>query len=98
MYGYSGSFQKFIERNKSPERHRGHVVSTQYPEIEDSETLSVEEQEITPMWFLDAAEKRGMLNFSLGGDTILVDTTDFSKVSYEAVVNEIKEKLMRKHE
>lgn len=85
--------KRFLVRDRSPERHRGHVVNTQYPEIEGAPTLSMEAQAINPEQFLNAVEQRGMLNFSIGGEEIVVDTTDFSKVSYKAILLQIKEKL-----
>jgi len=86
-------FQRFIERENSPERHRGHVVNTQYPEVDNTPTMSIESQGITPEKFLDSAKKRGMFDFSIGAAEIFVDTSDFSKVSYEAITKLIKEKL-----
>lgn len=85
--------ERFLERDKSPERHRGHVVNTRYPEALGDETLSFEAQVISLTQFFNAMEQRGMVNFSISGEEIFVDSTDFSKVFYEAIFNKIKEKL-----
>lgn len=82
--------ERFLVRDRSPERHRGHVVNTKYPEIEGAPTLSIEAQAINPDQFLYAVEQRGMVDFSIGSEEIVIDTTDFSKVSYEAIVLQIK--------
>jgi len=83
--------EQFIERDSSPERHRGHVINTQYPEV--METKSLESQTINPSLFLTTMEQRGILHFSIGGEEIIVDSTDFSKLSYDQILNKIKEKL-----
>ena len=89
--------ERFLKRDKSPERHRGHVINTQYPElppctepvINKNDTLNFESNLIYPQSYFTTMEERGMENFSIGCQEIIVDTTDFSKVSYEAVFHEI---------
>ena len=89
--------ERFLKRDKSPERHRGHVINTQYPVLPHSvkpglregDNLSSESQIIYPRSYFTAMKERGMENFSIGGKEIFVDTTDFSKVSYEEIYDEI---------
>jgi len=38
-------------------------------------------------------EHRGILHFSIDGKEIIVDSTDFSKLSHDEILNEMKEKL-----
>lgn len=85
--------ERFVIRDKSPDRHRGHVINTQYPEVEGQESMSIESQAISPTQYFSAMTQRGMMNFSIGGEEILVDTTDFSKISYEKIYEEVKKKI-----
>jgi hypothetical protein len=84
--------KRFLERERSPERHRGHVVNTAYPEV-PGETRSVEELGITADGLLKAFTERGTLGFEVGGERITVDTTDFAKVNYEDIAEEIKRRI-----
>ena len=83
-------YGRFAARDRSPGRHRGHVVNTQYPERPGGEP---EPPRTTCAQFLAAMEARGMVNFDGGGSTLRVDTTDFQTVSYPALLSRIKEML-----
>lgn len=85
--------ERFLLRDKSPERHRGHVIDTQFPEVPGGEALTVETHNKNFKDFYDRMKQRGMEFFSIGGDEIIVDSTDFSKVSYEAICSRVKEIL-----
>jgi predicted kinase len=77
--------ERFIARDKSPGRHKGHVINTQYPEpIGGASVQSLEAKPMGTEDFLRAIEQRGYSRFSIGGAKIIVDTTDFSKVSYDS--------------
>lgn len=80
-------YNRFVERDISPSRHRGHVVNTEYPEI-----LSNPEP-IIPMG-LEAFEKkfteRGMRDFVIGDHLIKVDCTDYDKLDYKVVNAQLK--------
>lgn len=80
-------YQRFTERNKSPERHRGHVVNDCYPEKETGRVaagLSYED-------FVWGITHRGMDAFCANGPQIIVDTTDFEKVDKEGLLQRISE-------
>ena len=91
--------KRFLERDKSPERHRGHVVNTRYPEVDggeqnpaDQSPADISPTDVSPTdqvtdfkQYYNAMIQRGMADFTVGGEEILVDTTDFSKVSYEEI-------------
>ena len=79
--------ERFLARDKSPLRHRGHVINSRYPEADG--VSSGETPEISFANYYDRMKQRGMEHFSVGGDEIIVDSTDFSKVSYEAIYGEI---------
>jgi hypothetical protein len=85
-------YRRFIERDRSIERHRGHVVNTVYPE-KPGEKRSIEEQGIGLEGMLKAFTDRGMLDFDVGGERIVVDTTDFAKVNYEDIAGEIIKRI-----
>ena len=72
--------------NKSPERHRGHVVNTQYPENPNmrqaESTLSFED-------FVSGIQSRGMDRFMANGPQIRIDTTELSKVNTDEIVKRV---------
>jgi hypothetical protein len=86
-------YKRFVERDNSPERHRGHIVNTQYPETDETKTLLPVSSEQNPQQFKNIFEQRGTVNFNMGGDIITVDTTDFSNISYKKIIGEIKQIL-----
>jgi predicted kinase len=86
--------ERFIARDKSPERHRGHVVNTQYPEpVGEASVQSPQAKPMSPEDFLHTIEQRGWMRFSVGGEELFVDTTDFSKVSYDSIYDKVSEIL-----
>ena len=80
---------RFVIRDKSPERHRGHVINTQYPEVKAPQSTLPESEPISPDQYYKTMTQRGMMEFSIGGKEIIVDTTDFRTVSYEKIYDEI---------
>ena len=83
---YLTLYNRFLLRNGSPERHRGHVVNSRYPETnpgEETGYLSYDD-------FVSGFTARGMDRFSVGGFRIEVDTTDFSKVDLESIAERIQ--------
>jgi len=89
-------FNRIIKRDRSTEWHRGHVINTQYPEVKNEKILSIEEQGITVEQFKKNMDYRGVGTFNLGGDRIVVDTTDVSSICYEDIVENIMKELTRK--
>lgn len=82
---YSVIYQRFLARNESPDRHRGHVVNDCYPE-------KTPNHKVTPVsyeGFVAGITKRGMDTFTANGPQIVVDTTDFEKVQREEVLRQI---------
>ena len=87
---YQVIYQRFLERNVSPERHRGHVVNDCYPE---KVVRSTEEMQAASIRFEDymyGIEHRGFDTFTAGDVQIKVDTTDFSKINMEQLLAEIR--------
>ncbi len=85
---YETVYRRFLERDLSPERHRGHVVNTCYPEPEGEKAPYAPP---TLDQFIEGFHSRGMADFDPGGPRLTVDTTDFSKVDYEAVARQLNE-------
>ena len=89
-------YERFIARDNSPHRHRGHVVNTVYPEPPGKPP------EYIPMGFdrfVEGFTARGMEQFDIGGPRLPVDVTDFAKVDYgaaERVLRAFMEKDERK--
>lgn len=84
-------YERFARRDRSPERHRGHVVNDRYPEPEgcpeeNPTALSYE-------GYLSGIEKRGYERFAANGPVIVADTTDFSVLDYEEVLRQVKEHI-----
>lgn len=83
-------YERFVKRDQDPNRHRGHIVNTQYPE-------TGEPQPYVPI-SCEAFEKkfreRGMMDFYPGGALITVDVTTFEGFSNEALFARLKEKLV----
>ena len=86
--------ERFRVRDESPERHRGHVLNTQYPEVNPPSGSETAVDYYSGEYYA-AMQKRGMDTFTIGGDEIIVDTTDFSKVSYDKICGEILEIINR---
>jgi len=84
---YPVIYRRFVERNNSPDRHRGHVVNDSYPEKNPGrvvEPLSFEN-------FVSGIRDRGMDDFVGNGPRIVVDTTDFEKIQMESLIQKIND-------
>lgn len=87
---YQVIYQRFLRRDLSPDRHRGHVVNTQYPEPEGEKAVYVP---LSFEQFVSGIESRGMADFDVGGDRLVVDVTDFTKVDREGIARRVRELL-----
>ncbi len=91
---YQKIYQRFLKRNDSPDRHRGHVVNDCYPE-------KVQNRHIPQISYEDFAGgivNRGMDSFAANGPQIIVDTTDFTQIDQEELLRQIidcREELLR---
>lgn len=84
---YLKIYQRFLERNDSPDRHWGHVVNDCYPEKNGERAVS----RISYENFVKGITERGMDSFAANGPHIVLDTTDFDKVDKEALLERITE-------
>ncbi len=76
---YNVIYRRFLERESSPDRHRGHVVNDCYPEKKENHLKALEIKTISYENFVHGIEKRGFDVFCVDGRQIKVDTTDFQK-------------------
>ena len=82
---YSKVYERFVERNNSPDRHRGHVVNDCYPE----KTPNKDVKPISYEKFVRGIIDRGMDSFVANGPHIVIDTTDFNKMQIETLIKKI---------
>lgn len=85
-------YRRFVERDQSSGRHRGHVVNTCFPEIGDPPSYVP----MSPEQFAMGMEYRGLRRFDIGGRRIHVDTKDFAQVDYAQINEEITAALEEK--
>ncbi|MBD5512119.1 MAG: ATP-binding protein [Lachnospiraceae bacterium] len=82
-------YQRFLERDISPDRHRGHVVNDCYPEKKERSPEEIKAASISYEDYAYSVEKRGFDAFFAGSRQIKVDTTDFSKIDMEELFSQI---------
>ena len=87
---YNVIYQRFLERQSSPDRHRGHVVNDCYPKKEENHPKVSEIKNISCEQFVRGIEQRGFDAFCVEGRQIRVDTTDFSKMNMEELFSQIE--------
>ncbi len=86
---YKVIYQRFLERESSPDRHRGHVVNDCYPEKEESNPKERKATSISYENYVYGIEHRGFDAFLVDGKRIKIDTTDFSKIDMEELFSQI---------
>ena len=86
---YKMIYQRFLERESSPDRHRGHVLNDCYPEKKESEPKELKATSISYENYVYGIEQRGFDTFWVEGKQIKVDTTDFSKIDMEGLFSRI---------
>lgn len=86
---YKVIYQRFLERENSPDRHRGHVVNDCYPEKEENRLNPLKAKTISYENFVRGIEQRGFDAFCVDGRQIKVDTTDFSQMNMEELFSQI---------
>ncbi|WP_050638674.1 MULTISPECIES: AAA family ATPase [Clostridia] len=79
-------YDRYALRNKDPNRHRGHILFTEYPERVKTNYIP---EPITYETYYRDFKERGMSDFCVGENTIRVDVTDFSRINYDNIVEEI---------
>lgn len=79
---------RFLKRDQSPERHRGHVVNTRYPETEPTPYVPLSLDA-----FAAGMEARGYRRFDVGGAKLIVDTTEIASVDWAEVLDWVKTQI-----
>jgi len=82
---YEVIYKRFMERNASPQRHRGHVVNQCYPEKEEGGEVPA----ISYEGFVSGIISRGMDRFTANGPKLVLDTTDFQQLDKEEVLKKV---------
>nr|WP_289767592.1 AAA family ATPase [uncultured Acetatifactor sp.] len=86
---YKVIYQRFLKRESSPDRHRGHVVNDCYPEKKENHPKTPKTKTISYENFVCGIEQRGFDAFLIDGRQIKVDTTDLSKINMEELFSQI---------
>lgn len=86
---YETIYKRFVQRNLSPDRHRGHVVNDRYPEVIPKNNDDILRETISLEAFVSGIRSRGFDQHLVGDRQIIVDTTDFRNVDYEGLLQEI---------
>ena len=87
---YKVIYQRFLERESSPDRHRGHVVNDCYPEKKENNPKTLKAKTISYENYVRGIEQRGFHAFCVDGRQIKVDTTDFSRINMEELFSRIE--------
>lgn len=83
---YRRIYERFLRRNADPSRHRGHVVNGCYPETGVPEQVSAPSYE----QFVEGITRRGMDRFTANGPRIVVDTTSFAGLDFDALAETVR--------
>ena len=83
---YSTIYKRFLLRNKSIDRHKGHIVNDYYPSaLSDSDYNNVSFSQ-----FEHELRMREMDKFDFGDIRLTIDTTNISDLDWGAVADQIK--------
>ncbi|MBD5550359.1 MAG: AAA family ATPase [Lachnospiraceae bacterium] len=86
---YKVIYQRFLKRESSPDRHRGHVVNDCYPEKKERNPNELKTTSVSYENYVHGIQQRGFDAFLIGDKQIKVDTTDFSKIDMEELFLQI---------
>lgn len=86
---YEVIYRRFLERESSPDRHRGHVVNDCHPEKAGSGSAETKGASVSYENYVHGIEQRGFDAFCAGGRQIRVDTTDFSVIDMEKLFSQV---------
>ena len=94
---YETIYKRFVQRNLSPGRHRGHVVNDRYPEIIPKSNDEILSETVSFDSFVSGIQSRGFDQPLVGDRQIIIDTTDFRNVDYEGLLQEITNWINEPH-
>lgn len=84
---YAKIYRRYVERNGSPDRHRGHVVNDVYPEPEPNRAVPP----LSYAEYVGGIRSRGMDRFVGNGPHIVVDATDLDARHMESWAEKIQD-------
>lgn len=83
---YDVLYKRLILRNKSLERHPGHIVNDHYPrEIKDTDYNAMSYEQ-----YVREIEQREMDEFDYGDTYLRIDTTEIKEVNWQSIADEIE--------
>lgn len=86
---YGKIYERFVERNESKDRHRGHVVNDSYPEtVVGRKTAPVPLEH-----YIAGIISRGMDSFVSNGPHFVIDTTDFGNVDFDGIAKKMSNQI-----
>ena len=80
-------YHRFVQRNQSPSRHRGHVVNDHYPELDPGHFVPPPTFE----QFCNGITSRGMTAFTANGPHISLDMTDPAALDLDALCTQLSQ-------
>lgn len=95
---YRAIYRRFLAREASLDRHRGHVVNDCYPERAGCRPEGPKPKALSYEDFVRGIEMRGFDDFQAPGEEIRVDTTDFSRVDVDRLLGQVaawRERLLQ---
>ncbi|MDL2293663.1 ATP-binding protein [Ruminococcaceae bacterium OttesenSCG-928-D13] len=84
-------YERYLAREQTAGRHGGHRASNAWPP-QNAGVLAVP---LTMEDFVAGVAQRGIAEFTVGGEEILVDAADFTRVSYEDITAQVRRLLGR---
>ena len=83
---YAAVYERFCRRDRSPDRHPGHVFNDHYPH----EPLAAPAPVISFEQYVQSIRSRGMDSFTANGPRIAVDTTDLPRVDLARLAAQVR--------
>lgn len=80
-------YERYLKRDSSPERHGGHKTSDAWPRRHQENLLAAPP---TMEEFVAEVSTRGIAEFSVGGEELFVDATDFDRLSYVEITKQVQ--------
>lgn len=82
-------YQRYLARDTSAQRHGGHKTNAAWPPTGEPLVCAPP----TLAEFAAGVQTRGIAEFTLGGEDIYVDSTDFSRLSYEHILEQVRHRV-----
>lgn len=90
---YKIMYKRFLERNRSADRHPGHIVNDYYPRT----VTEIDYEQVTYSQYVSEIQNRGMDKFDIG-ISLRFDTTDIDNFEWEMATRQVRKVLMEQGE